>query len=350
MKTALEESAEFIFNECQIRLKQLSELNSPQDLVEKINELKELPKFAETLRILLSFGDLPMEEPPMYPIENQLINSKKIVEEEDINIERLQEDVESFTNAEISENPVEKDDISEVSEINFLETVRESVSQDEPEISSEVSLLNAEAFSTEEVDTEKFLENYWKKYSTAEPTGEMSAEEEAKKLSDLQQEEMLIEATIDENLYEKNVRIREEEILQEEMFLSENAKQEIPETPVQQTGNKIKLANIKAFSKNQPSLFDEHTEDNFLSLTSENQTHTKTKPDFKLDLNDRIAFTKNLFNNSQTDLNDTIKTLNSFETLEEAQEYLSEVYYDRNWKKVDEYAQRLWSLVENKFL
>lgn len=77
MKTALKESAEFIFNECQIRLKQLSELNSPQDLVEKINELKELPKFAETLRILLSFGDLPMEEPPMYPIENQLINSKK---------------------------------------------------------------------------------------------------------------------------------------------------------------------------------------------------------------------------------------------------------------------------------
>jgi hypothetical protein len=30
--------------------------------------------------------------------------------------------------------------------------------------------------------------------------------------------------------------------------------------------------------------------------------------------------------------------------------YLSEVYYDKGWEKVDEYAQRLWSLVENKFL
>ena len=37
-------------------------------------------------------------------------------------------------------------------------------------------------------------------------------------------------------------------------------------------------------------------------------------------------------------------------TLEQAKEYLSEVYYEKGWEKVDEYAQRLWSLVENKFM
>lgn len=76
----------------------------------------------------------------------------------------------------------------------------------------------------------------------------------------------------------------------------------------------------------------------------------KTKPEFKLDLNDRIAFTKTLFGGSQSELNEAIGVLNRFRTLEEAKEYLSDLYYDRKWSKVDEYAQRLWILVENKFL
>lgn len=75
----------------------------------------------------------------------------------------------------------------------------------------------------------------------------------------------------------------------------------------------------------------------------------KPAPAFKLDLNDRIAFTKKLFSGSQADLNLAVSKLNSFTTLEEAKEYLSEIYYERNWAKEDEYAQRLWSLVESKF-
>ena len=72
-------------------------------------------------------------------------------------------------------------------------------------------------------------------------------------------------------------------------------------------------------------------------------------PDFKLDINDRLAFSKMLFDNSQSELNEVVKKLNSFKTLDEAKAYLSDVYYEKNWEKVDEYAQRLWSLVENKF-
>ncbi|MCD0476981.1 hypothetical protein LPB90_00825 [Chryseobacterium sp. LC2016-29] len=76
----------------------------------------------------------------------------------------------------------------------------------------------------------------------------------------------------------------------------------------------------------------------------------KQRPEFKLDLNDRIAFTKVLFNGSQSDLNASISELNKCKDIEEAKEFLSELYYDRKWDKVDEYAQRLWVLVENKFL
>ncbi|KAA2221530.1 hypothetical protein [Chryseobacterium sediminis] len=131
---------------------------------------------------------------------------------------------------------------------------------------------------------------------------------------------------------------------------------------------KIKLSNIKGLKAVQ-SLFDDdplerefhnekqpvvEKEDNGSILKSNIPTNfmeaDKQKPEFKLDLNDRIAFSKMLFEGSQTDLNDTVFQLNQFKTLEEAKEYLSDLYYERKWNKVDEYAQRLWILVENKFL
>lgn len=131
---------------------------------------------------------------------------------------------------------------------------------------------------------------------------------------------------------------------------------------------KIKLANIKGLKAVQ-SLFDDDPlerdfpkenqpepvkEDSGSILKSNIATNfmeaEKLKPEFKLDLNDRIAFSKMLFEGSQADLNDTVAQLNHFKTLEEAKEYLSDLYYERKWSNVDEYAQRLWILVENKFL
>lgn len=131
---------------------------------------------------------------------------------------------------------------------------------------------------------------------------------------------------------------------------------------------KIKLANIKGLKAVQ-SLFDDDPlerefpkenqpepakEDAGSILKSNIPTHfmeaEKQKTEFKLDLNDRIAFSKMLFEGSQADLNEAVAYLNQFRTLEEAKEYLSDLYYERKWNKVDEYAQRLWILVENKFL
>lgn len=120
---------------------------------------------------------------------------------------------------------------------------------------------------------------------------------------------------------------------------------------------KLKLAHIKAL-KSVPSLFDplQATEEASVADSSpEGNTHEVEVPNkvqrsaFKLDLNDRIAFTKILFDGSQSSLNEAVSKLNTFQTLEEAKEYLSELYYELDWGKSDEYAQRLWSLVENKF-
>lgn len=132
---------------------------------------------------------------------------------------------------------------------------------------------------------------------------------------------------------------------------------------------KIKLANIRGL-KNIQTLFDDDpleretphekveipvVKEDTGSLIKTNiptqfMEAEKPRPEFRLDLNDRIAFTKVLFNGSQTDLNASISELNRCKNIEEAKEFLSELYYDKNWEKVDEYAQRLWVLVENKFL
>lgn len=130
---------------------------------------------------------------------------------------------------------------------------------------------------------------------------------------------------------------------------------------------KIKLANIRGLKSIQ-TLFDddplerekENQEDPVVkedtgSLIKSNiptdfMEAAKPRPEFRLDLNDRLAFTKVLFGGSQTDLNNAISELNRCKNLEEAKEYLSDLYYDKKWDKVDEYAQRLWLLVENKFM
>ncbi|KMQ69759.1 hypothetical protein ACM39_01540 [Chryseobacterium sp. FH2] len=132
---------------------------------------------------------------------------------------------------------------------------------------------------------------------------------------------------------------------------------------------KIKLANIKGL-KGVHTLFDDDplereipVEKNTEPLGKEEggsilktniptdfMEAEKKKPEFKLDLNDRIAFSKMLFGGSQSELNDVVSELNKFKTLDEAKEFLSDLYYSKKWNKVDEYAQRLWILVENKFL
>jgi len=134
---------------------------------------------------------------------------------------------------------------------------------------------------------------------------------------------------------------------------------------------KIRLANIRGLKAVQTLFDDDHLEtpENLEEKPKEIQKEDsgsllktnisteymekekeKSKPEFKLDLNDRIAFSKMLFGGSQSELNEVVADLNSFKNLEEAKEYLSDLYYDKKWEKVDEYAQRLWVLVENKFL
>ncbi|MBN9337002.1 MAG: hypothetical protein J0I88_04030, partial [Chryseobacterium sp.] len=209
-------------------------------------------------------------------------------------------------------------------------------------------------------------------------------EEPAGKLEPMQDSQFSFAMTKDESnaensqddyearLAEKEAKLKELEENRRKIveFSKENTQpkeksQEVYESQTQEEHHdkKFKLAHIKGL-KIAKSLFDDdHLEEvekqapgqNSGSLLKNNvptdyMEAPKPKPEFKLDLNDRIAFSQYLFGGSQSDLNQVVSVLNSFNSLDKAQEYLSDIYYERDWKKVDNYAQRLWTLVENRFL
>ena len=68
-------------------------------------------------------------------------------------------------------------------------------------------------------------------------------------------------------------------------------------------------------------------------------------------LNDRIAFVKHLFGNSTEEYNRVLSQLITFNTFEEAQEFIENMVQPdyNNWEGKDEYAARFMEVVEKKF-
>ncbi|WP_250252516.1 hypothetical protein [Chryseobacterium sp. Marseille-Q3244] len=300
--------------------------------------------------------------------EEKILADAKPDSDEDINEDMFEDEVteeEAIFNNQLNE--MDDDEIENKKEVDFAEvsdTKENKVRETIPSI-----------FDTEMLDDEMLIEE--------------NEEQFVASTISLEQGELATETSNVENIVNDIKNDHSEEKTQEEQILAEvydrrkivEIDKPVPEeTEIHPSDEsfenldeyhqekKIKLANIKGLKAVQ-SLFDDDPlerdfpkemqpeslkEDVGSILKSNIPTNfmeaEKPKPEFKLDLNDRIAFSKMLFEGSQADLNDTVAQLNHFRTLEEAKEYLSDLYYERKWSKVDEYAQRLWILVENKFL
>jgi hypothetical protein len=77
----------------------------------------------------------------------------------------------------------------------------------------------------------------------------------------------------------------------------------------------------------------------------------KLSKGFHVDLNDRIAFTKHLFGNSPEDYNRVLNQLITFDSFDEANEFLENMVKPdyNNWEGKDEYAERFTGIIEKKF-
>lgn len=278
---------------------------------------------------------------------------------------------------------VEENAIISNDSFNFNRT--EDISLNQEDIEEEVQFTNEINNIEEEETTEEisvFSENLVEDNPPANDYEEI--DEIYSFLNDIEVEEKEIPLVVEqeEPNYQERVLQKEKEFLESEerrRTIVEFNKEDLPQSIVTEpfedenqdnslTERKFKLANIKGLKAVQ-NLFDEDPleniqQENFqmiekphdagsilkTNISTDFMEAEKKKPEFKLDLNDKVAFTKLLFKGNDEELKLTIDKLNSFDNLEDAKQYLSEIYYDKDWQKVDEYAQRLWNLVENKFL
>jgi hypothetical protein len=79
-----------------------------------------------------------------------------------------------------------------------------------------------------------------------------------------------------------------------------------------------------------------------------NDQHLKT---INIGLNDKIAFVKYLFSDSNEDYNRVLSQLNTFSTFDEAKDFIDEIIKPdyNNWDGVDDYAERFIEIVAKKF-
>lgn len=316
----LKETQDKVYQEVKSLLQEFSGYSSEEDFIKNIVKIK-------------IFSD-KVSELKIYTEIEKWISEEKIVEENVVR-EAINFEIDTKQIIDIQEEII-KEEIPEIQEF----------AKEEPTVS-------------EKIDEEYFLEKEAEQNTLAENI-QNEVNEELEQISNTKEE---IEK------HEEQERIHEErrKILDiEKPIHTEKTVEptEIHESP--HHSKKFKLSHIKGLNIVQ-SLFDD---DHLVNIPEESKEVTPPKnpsllknnmptdyleaekqlPDFKLDINDKIAFTKVLFGGSQVELNEVVAKLNSFKKLDQAKDYLSDVYYERNWQKVDEYAQRLWSLVENKFM
>ena len=321
----LKETQDKVYQEVKSLLQEFSGYSSEEDFIKNIDRIKFFTEKVSELKI--------------YNEVEKWISEEKVVEE-----------------IEMREN------------INFKNNNKQIIHTQEEEIKEEISeieeVVKEEQPISEKIDDEYFLEKEVEQNDLSENLHN-EVNEELEQISNAKVE--IEKEDEEERLHEERRKIVEiEKPIHPEKTVEPT---EIHESP--HHSKKFKLSHIKGLNIVQ-SLFDDDHLMNIPEETKEEEQKQVTPPknpslqknnmptdyleaekllpDFKLDINDKIAFTKVLFGGSQVELNEVVAKLNSFKKLDQAKDYLSDVYYERNWQKVDEYAQRLWSLVENKFL
>lgn len=321
----LKETQDKVYQEVKSLLQEFSGYSSEEDFIKNIDRIKFFTEKVSELKI--------------YNEVEKWISDEKVVEEIEMR-EAINFEIDTKQIIHTQEEEI-KEEISEIEEV---------VKEEQP--------------ISEKIDDEYFLEKEVEQNDLSENL-QNEVNEELEQISNAKVE--IEKEDEEERLHEERRKIVEiEKPIHPEKTVEPT---EIHESP--HHSKKFKLSHIKGLQIVQ-SLFDDDHLMNIPEETKEEEQKQETPPknpslqknnmptdyleaekllpDFKLDINDKIAFTKVLFGGSQVELNEVVAKLNSFKKLDQAKDYLSDVYYERNWQKVDEYAQRLWSLVENKFL
>ena len=109
------------------------------------------------------------------------------------------------------------------------------------------------------------------------------------------------------------------------------------------------IAKPETIKNDKEILSPEPTKEN--TIAKPKSLNDKLTKDFKIGLNDKLAFVKHLFQDNMEDYNRVISQLNTIETQERSIAFINNMVKPEynNWAGKDEYEYRFMSFIERKF-
>jgi hypothetical protein len=263
------------------------------------------------------------------------------------NFESVKSDV---TQDELEEKLAHSNQVVETQESTeeVAESVNESIAEEEPIVEIEEELHEIDTL--EEESTELVLESDLKEETDddiEEATEEAAIEEN---------EEIVEEVTpVFTPLFE--LEIEEEEITEPAETATEFTPEDKPVALEDFLGENY---TDPVFVKpNEVTLFPSDLSDSEQQDQSKEEKEEQKSPiasslsatSIAIGLNDRIGFVQHLFNDSNEDFNRVISQLNSFDTFEEAKNFINEMVIPdySYWVGEEDYMERFMAIVEKKF-
>jgi hypothetical protein len=300
-----------------------------QKLYEKLSVLKFVEENFSDVKPTI--GNSKIQE-----LVNDALENEPEVEEVEVavapeEIEMQQELVEEIE----AEEEIEEDDFSDDDEQESEEEMAEEELEDEDEDSEEEEEAEDEEFEDEESEEN---EEESEEEGEFEPNFELFNEEEVEdEKPKIEAKQISFEDLLGSNSEPVFERIFDP--IQEES--SDEEETESEEDVFSPVFEMEASAEIEEVEKSIPNFeFDKEI--------SINEAFAKT---ITFGLNDRIAFEKQLFAGSSEDLNRVVSQLSTFDTFEEAQNFIEDMVkpdYD-NWEGKEEYVARFMEIVEKKF-
>lgn len=247
-------------------------------------------------------------------------------------VEEIEEEIEEEVEEEVEEDDFsdeeEEETEDEMEEEEEEEDSEEEEETEEEEFDEEESEENEEESEEEEGEFEPHFELF-----NVEEVEDKKPKTEAKQISF---EDLL--GSSSEPVFERVFDPIQEEVEEES---AEEEETEVEETVFSPVFEMEASEEIEEVEKEIPNFeFDKEI--------SINEAFAKT---ITFGLNDRIAFEKQLFAGSSEDLNRVVSQLSTFDTFEEAQNFIDDMVkpdYD-NWEGKEEYVTRFMEIVEKKF-
>ena len=279
---------------------------------------KESQKLYETLSVLKFYQD---------NFESVKSDVDEVVLEEKLK-QSFEVEIAPVLAAEVNE-----EDVEPIAEVEAAPEIEEEVeeqteSEEDPRDSelaeqSIVSEASEEVIEEQSIDEEEPIAN---EVSAFKPIFELETEEEEQEQHDIPAE-VAFESQPEEKLedhigkYTEPVFVKTNEV---SLFTSDSSE---TEEEKQTVAEEVK---------------EEPKSDAFNEMTTKS---------IAIGLNDRIGFVQHLFNDSNEDFNRVISQLNTFDTFEEAKNFINEmVLPDYNyWVGEEDYIERFMEIVEKKF-